>query len=220
MSNSVAAKLKISPGYTLMTLNAPDDFKKHLVGLPPNVKVTSVSTEYDQIHWFVMNRRQLEKEMSRVMKLLKPNMLLWVYYPKGTSGIQTDLSRDKGWDCLLTEKDKITWVNLISFDETWSAFGFRAKTDSDKKKTSKPKKEREIFKWADPVKKTVRIPQDLSVALQKKKKISEYFDSLAYSHKREYVEWIIEAKKDETRKARIEGTIERLEKGWKNPRNI
>jgi uncharacterized protein YdeI (YjbR/CyaY-like superfamily) len=57
-------------------------------------------------------------------------------------------------------------------------------------------------------------------ALKKNKKLEEYFNSLAFSHKREYVEWIVTAKKDETRKKRIEGTLERLEKQWKNPRNI
>jgi uncharacterized protein YdeI (YjbR/CyaY-like superfamily) len=34
------------------------------------------------------------------------------------------------------------------------------------------------------------------------------------------VEWIVTAKKEETRKARIEGTLERLGKQWKNPRNL
>ncbi len=38
--------------------------------------------------------------------------------------------------------------------------------------------------------------------------------------KKEYVEWIITAKREETRKERLKGTVERLEKEWKNPRNI
>jgi hypothetical protein len=220
MANSLVGKLRIRPGESLLTINAPSGFAKTLGTLPAGVKITDKGSAFDQVHWFVLNSKQLEKEMSRIMKLLKPGVMVWVYYPKGSSGIQTDLTRDKGWDCLLEEEEKLAWVNLISFDDTWSAFGFRAKTEADRKRDARPKKEREIFQWADPVSKTVRVPEDLATALRRKKKLNEYFQSLAFSHKREYVEWIIEAKRDETRKKRIDGTIERLEKGWKNPRNI
>lgn len=220
MANSVADKLRIKPGFALLTLNAPASFKKGLQGLPANVKVSDSAKTYDQVHWFVLNKAQMEKEMSKVMKLLKPGVTVWVYYPKVSSKIQTDLTRDKGWDCLLAEGDKLTWISLISFDDTWSVFGFRAKTEADKKKEAKPKPEREIFKWIDPVKKEVRLPEDLAAALKKNKKIGDYFHSLAYSHRKEYVEWIVEAKREETRAERIKGTIERLSKQWKNPRNI
>ena len=220
MATSISDKLKVKPKSTLLTLNAPADFKKGLKGLPAGVKITDAGKEYDQVHWFVMNRAQLEKEMSKLMKLVKENIIVWVYYPKGTSKIQTDLNRDKGWDCLLAESDKLTWISLISFDDTWSVFGFRAKTDADRKKESKPKPEREIFKYVDPKTKEVRLPDDLAAALKKNKKQSDVFNGLSFTNKKEYIEWIVTAKRDETRNERIQGSIERLAKGWKNPRNI
>jgi hypothetical protein len=219
MATSVADKLKIKGGYSLLTLNAPSDFKKGLQGLPPGVKITETAKKYNQVHWFVLNQKQLEKEMSKVMKLVKDDVIVWVYYPKGTSGVQTDLTRDKGWDCLLSEGDKLTWINLISFNDTWSVFGFRAKTETDKKKEAKPNV-REIFNWVDPATKTVKLPDDLAAALKKNKKEAVTFDSLSFTNKKEYIEWIVTAKREETRKERVTGTIERLGKGWKNPRNI
>lgn len=219
MPNTISDKLKIKPQFTLLTLNAPANFKKGLVGLPAGVKITDSGKEYDQVHWFVGNKAQLEKEMNKVMKLLQPEVTVWVYYPKGSSKLQTDLTRDKGWDCLLAEGDKLTWINLISFDETWSVFGFRAKSEADKKKEAKPAAQREIFNWVNPATKEVRLPDDLAAALKKNKKLSEYFHALAFSHKKEYIEWIVTAKRPETRTARIEGTIERLAKQWKNPSN-
>lgn len=219
MAKSIADKLHIKPGYTLLSLQAPSYFKKGLGVLPAGVKMIETGKEYDQVHWFVMNKAQLEKEMSKVMKLVKPAVTVWVYYPKGSSKIQTDLTRDKGWDCLLAETDKLTWINLISFDETWSVFGFRAKTAADKKKEEKPKVEREIFNWVNPVTKEVRIPEDMAKALKKNKKEEALFNSLAYSHKKEYVEWIVTAKKEETRTKRINEMIEKLSKGWKNLAN-
>ena len=130
---------------------------------------------------------------------------------EGTSKIQTDLTRDKGWDCLLSESDKLTWISLISFDNTWSVFGFRAKTEADKKKEAKPKV-REIFNWVDPTSKEVKLPDDLTAAFKKNKKEAVLFDSLYFSHKKEYIEWIVTAKREETRNNRIKGTIERLGK--------
>jgi len=220
MATSISDKLKIKTGDTLLTLNEPSEFQKGLKGLPKGVKVIESGKDYNQVHWFVFNRAQLEKEMSKVMKLVKPGVLVWVYYPKGTSKVQTDLTRDKGWDCLMAESDKLTWVNLISFDDTWSVFGFRAKTEADRKKEAKPKPEREIFKWVDPQSKEVKLPDDIAAALKKNKKAAEYFNTLSFSNKKEYIEWIVTAKREETRKERVDGTIERLNKQWKNPRNI
>ncbi len=219
MANSIADKLRIKTGYTLLTLHAPADFKKGLQGLPAGVKITGSGKEYNQLHWFVLNRAQLEKEMSKVMKLVKPDLTVWVYYPKVSSKIQTDLTRDKGWDCLLAESDKLTWISLISFNETWSVFGFRAKTEADKKKDAKPKEEREIFKWVNPATKEVRLPEELSAVLKKHKKEAAYFETLSFTCKKEYIEWIVTAKREETKKERVKGTIERLGKQWKNPSN-
>ena len=220
MANTISDKLKIKAGYTLLTLNEPSGFQKGLNGLPKGVKVIESGKDYNQVHWFVLNRAQLEKEMSKVMKLVKPEVTVWVYYPKGTSKVQTDLTRDKGWDCLLAEGDKLTWISLISFDDTWSVFGFRAKTEADKKKETKPKEEREIFKWVNPQTKEVKLPDDLAAALKKNKKALEFFNTLSFTNKKEFIEWIVTAKREESRKERVDGTIERLGKQWKNPRNI
>ena len=211
MANSISQKLRIKEKFTLLTLNAPADFKKGLTELPTGVKIITIGKDYNQVHWFVLNKAQLEKEMSKVMKLVRDDIIVWVYYPKGTSKIQTDLTRDKGWDCLLSESDKLTWISLISFDNTWSVFGFRAKTEADKKKEAKPKV-REIFNWVDPTSKEVKLPDDLTAAFKKNKKEAVLFDSLSFSHKKEYIGWIVTAKREETRNNRIKGTIERLGK--------
>ena len=219
MANTIADKLRIKAMEKLLTINAPADFKKGLIGIPAGVKIFTAGKDYDQVHWFVLNKAQLEKEVSKLMKLVKPDLIVWIYYPKGTSKIQTDLTRDKGWDCLMAESDKLKWINLISFDDTWSVFGFRAKTEADRKKEANPV-EREIFNWVNPKTKEVRLPNELTAALKKNKKLSDYFHSLAFSHKKEYIEWIVTAKKEETKIKRVEGTMERLEKLWMNPRNI
>jgi hypothetical protein len=219
MALSIAQKLKIKEGAKLLVLNAPDNFKRQLSPLPVAVKITDKTDSYEQIHWFVKAKAQMEKELPKILKLLKRDVICWIYYPKGTSKMQTDLTRDKGWDKLLAQKD-LQWINLISFDDTWSAFGFRKQNETDKKKAEKPKAQREIFNWVDPVKKTVKLPAELETALKKDKKASSFFDTLSFTNKKEYIEWIVTAKREETKTERIEGTLERLKKEWKNPRNL
>lgn len=219
MAYTTAQKLKITHGAVLLTLNAPPGFKQDIGPLPAGVKIVTSGKEYDQVHWFVLNKKQMEQEMNKALKLVKDNTILWIYYPKGTSKLQTDLTRDKGWESLLAHGDQLTWISLVSFDDTWSVFGCRPKTDSDRKKEARPKEEREIFKYANSQTKEIRLPDDLAQALKKNKKQSDFFNALSFTNKREYVEWIVTAKREETRNERIKGTIDRLGKGWKNPAN-
>ena len=54
-------------------------------------------------------------------------------------------------------------------------------------------------------------------SLAKNAKARATFDTLSFTHRKEYVVWIIEAKKAETRSARLGKTVEMLSKGKKNP---
>ena len=69
------------------------------------------------------------------------------------------------------------------------------------------------------VKPSLRTPADLSAALAKKPKAKAFFATLAPSAKRDYIEWITEAKRAETRAERVATTVEWLGEGkrrnWK-----
>jgi hypothetical protein len=56
----------------------------------------------------------------------------------------------------------------------------------------------------------VEIPSDLQQALQAHPEEQDFFNHLAYSHQREYVLWINDAKREGTRRERIRRTIELL----------
>jgi uncharacterized protein YdeI (YjbR/CyaY-like superfamily) len=58
--------------------------------------------------------------------------------------------------------------------------------------------------------KELNVPDDLMTALTKDKKALFVFQNFSCSHKKEYVKWITEAKREETRRQRIEKTITRL----------
>ncbi|MBI5842881.1 MAG: DUF1905 domain-containing protein [Chloroflexi bacterium] len=61
----------------------------------------------------------------------------------------------------------------------------------------------------------VEVPADFKKALNKDREARAFFEKLSYTHQREYVAWIIEAKKEETRQARIIKAMEMLKKGQK-----
>lgn len=64
----------------------------------------------------------------------------------------------------------------------------------------------------DTEERVVELPAELKKAFKVEKDAKAFFDKLSYTHQREYVMWINEAKKEETRQSRITKTIEMLKK--------
>lgn len=217
MALSIIQKFKIKEGYHLLTIHAPIDFEEKIGKLPIGVTITDKGKNYQQIHWFVKNKARLEKEVNKIISLLKEDIICWIYYPKRSSTIQTDLTRDKGWDALLKHAN-LQWISLVSFDETWSAFGMRMQTEKDKQKKTETT-QREIFNWVNTTTKEVTLPADVAALLKKHKQESAYFNTLSFTCKKEYIEWIVTAKKAATRESRLEKMIEMLQQKRKNPAN-
>ncbi|HEY8938238.1 MAG TPA: YdeI/OmpD-associated family protein [Cyclobacteriaceae bacterium] len=70
---------------------------------------------------------------------------------------------------------------------------------------------------ADKEERTIDIPADLQDALSSKKKAKDFFDTLSYTNRKEYVVWVTSAKKEETRERRVHETIIKLLDSKKNP---
>jgi len=60
---------------------------------------------------------------------------------------------------------------------------------------------------------SVPVPDDLAAALEAEPKAAAAFAGLAPSHRKEYVRWIVEAKREATRSDRVAKTVERLRDG-------
>lgn len=68
----------------------------------------------------------------------------------------------------------------------------------------------EVVLERDTEPRVIEAPPDLARALKRSKQATAAWERLSYSHKREYAEAILEAKKPETRRRRIEGAISQL----------
>ena len=71
----------------------------------------------------------------------------------------------------------------------------------------------EVVIGRDDEPRVVEVPEDLAAALAEDDTAHEAFAGLSYSHQREYVEWMTEAKRPETRARRVVQAMERLREG-------
>jgi hypothetical protein len=116
--------MKLKPGAQAVIIAAPEGYLKELSPLPTGARITTVvKGKFDWIQVFVKTKNELERLAPRAIRALKPGSIIWFSFPKGSSTIQTDLTRDKGWDIL--KKSDLKWITLISVNETWSAFALR-----------------------------------------------------------------------------------------------
>jgi hypothetical protein len=120
----LANKMKLKPGQRAALFNPPEGYVDELGPLPEGVELTTrLDGAFDWIQIFVRSSAELDSLITQVRAALKPESMLWISFPKGSSKIQTDLTRDKGWDSV-REVD-LKWINLVSVNETWSAFSLR-----------------------------------------------------------------------------------------------
>jgi hypothetical protein len=122
--NVLLKKMKLKAGQRAAIISAPDGYIAALQPLPANVELAEqLAGTFDWVQVFVKTQAELEQAIPQIAAAFKPDSTLWITFPKGTSKIQTDLTRDKGWDAL--QPLNLKWISLISVNETWSAFALR-----------------------------------------------------------------------------------------------
>ncbi|WP_061248026.1 YdeI/OmpD-associated family protein [Leptospira alstonii] len=198
-------KMRLKEGNRLIVIGKENEYKS----TPPisGVIVTNEISEADGILLFADSTSSLKSSFSKILKTIGKETLLWIAYPKKSSGIKTDLDRDRGWEPL--SQNGYDGIALISLNDTWSAVRFK-KAETVKKGGSKAEKQKrpELSKYIDYETKIVKLPEDVNKALSKDKDIKKSFESLSWSHKREYIEAILDAKSSETRTKRIQKLIQ------------
>jgi len=74
----------------------------------------------------------------------------------------------------------------------------------------------DVVVWKDEEERTVEVPAALKKVLRSEGLLAG-FEKLSYTHRKEYVRWIEEAKKEETRQRRVEKAVAMLKGGVKTP---
>jgi len=116
-------KLGIKEGCRIALVNAPQDFESELGELPDHVQfIKGPAKSLDIILFFVLNERALVRDFAKLAGRLTANGMLWIAWPKKSSGVTTDLTEQRvqqiGLDAGLVD------VKVCAIDETWSGLKF------------------------------------------------------------------------------------------------
>jgi hypothetical protein len=150
---------------------------------------------------------ECESILNQHREIILSTPLLWMTYPKKSGKIKSDLNRDTGWKLLLNYN--FTPNGLISLDETWSALRLKSIQEvpawvedylnSSKSRSEKLSQRPELI-----------IPQELKPLFKQFPEALTFYETLSYTCKKEYVQWVAEAKKEETRLSRAQKAVEAL----------
>ena len=122
--SALAKKLRLQDVRRALILNAPEGYLETLGEVPEELEIEqNPSGKFDFAHLFVKDLNELERFIDQVLKAVEYDAVLWISYPKGSSGVDTDLNRDKLWSAL--SDGGIRPVTQVSIVKVWSGMRFR-----------------------------------------------------------------------------------------------
>jgi len=117
-------RLVLKPGTVLFAPNVPAEVLPLLSPLPEGAQLVSTAPrKVDAALLFARDQAELKRVFARLEGKLSEDPLLWLCYPKGGSGVDTDLNRDRGWEPV--DAAGLRGVAQIAVNEVWSALRFR-----------------------------------------------------------------------------------------------
>lgn len=127
----LAQKLGIKAGTKVVALAAPPTYRKWLAPLPGGVSFHEKAIAGSAfVHLFATKRRTLEKDLERLRKLLADTGMLWISWPKKSSGVATNITEDVIRDVCLPLG--FVDVKVCAVDETWSGLKLMIRRENRK----------------------------------------------------------------------------------------
>ncbi|MGI9551838.1 MAG: DUF3052 domain-containing protein [Aurantibacter sp.] len=119
----LAKKLGMKDGFGVHLVNTPDHYFDLFRELPEiNIIEEPQKESVDFIHLFCTKTGEFEELSLNLKAFLKKSGMLWVSWPKGSSKIETDLSRDPIRNFLLV--NGLVDVKVCAVDADWSGLKF------------------------------------------------------------------------------------------------
>ncbi len=112
-------KLGLKDGTVACVRNEPPKYWDWLSPLPKDVVVKKkVSPGLSFVHLFVKSTAEFKKEVIDAKKSMTPDGMIWISWPKKSSGVTTDLDENVIRDFAL--KNGLVDVKVCAVDEVWS----------------------------------------------------------------------------------------------------
>ena len=88
-------KLGYKPEFRAKTKNAPDEYPGWVAPLPESVQLsTKLRNNIDLWHLFTRTEAELEKQLKIAIKQIKQDGMIWVSWPKKSSGVASEVTED------------------------------------------------------------------------------------------------------------------------------
>lgn len=116
-------KLGIRPDQRVAILNPPEGYDRTLGPLPDGVqRAASARGPLDFIQFFTVDRKELERRFPVLARALRDDGALWISWPKGASGVRTDVNENVVREIGLA--NGLVDVKVCAVDEVWSGLKF------------------------------------------------------------------------------------------------
>ena len=126
-------KLGIKPGLTVVTINAPANYRRLLGQIPDSVTFSErLKSGSSFVHLFTSRRSEMQKKMSILRDKISDNGAIWVSWPKKSSGISTDVTEDVIREIALPLG--FVDIKVCAVDETWSGLKLMIRRENRKSK--------------------------------------------------------------------------------------
>jgi hypothetical protein len=107
-------KLGIKEGHRVLLMNPPRQLAEEL----RDFAEAKPKPPLDFVLLFATSMAECQADFARAAKLIVPDGMIWIAWPKKTSGIKTDLTENAIRDHAL--KTKFVDVKVCAIDDTWS----------------------------------------------------------------------------------------------------
>jgi len=116
-------KLGIKAGASDAIVNAPKGYDRILGKLPSRVtRKASAVGPLDFVQFFTKEKREVERRFAALARALAPGGMLWISWPKKSSGVPTDLTEDVIRGVGLAHG--LVDVKVAAVDDVWSGLKF------------------------------------------------------------------------------------------------
>ena len=112
-------KLGIKPDLTVVTINAPTNYRRLLGTIPEGATFSDrLKPDSSFVHVFIQKRSELEQRLSALRGKIADTGTVWVSWPKKSSRVRTDVTEDVVRAVALPLG--FVDVKVCAIDETWS----------------------------------------------------------------------------------------------------
>ena len=124
-------KLGITPGLTVVTINAPAKYRRLLGKIPDDVTFSDrLKPGSNFVHLFTNRRSELQKEISILRRKISDTGTVWVSWPKKSSGISTNVTEDVIREIALPLG--FVDIKVCAVDEIWSGLKLMIRRENRK----------------------------------------------------------------------------------------